>query len=228
MATINILGTGKPGTSITKDASDGTQLKVSSANGAFTVNDILLAADSSGSVKSLSSANNAVLLTNGSGTPTYSSSLLNGQMVIGSSTGQPQAASVTAGAGISITAGANSLTVTNTFNKAIVEVTTATYQAQVNSINIVRYGGGQCIVETPSNPALGDTVTIIGGSNDPWQLKMHTNQQLFIYNTNTTLGGTLTAHHKADAITIICIDPVAPQSWSPVSTCTDNKFTQIT
>lgn len=114
MATINILGTGKPGTAITKDATDGTQLKVSSANGAFTTNNILLAADSNGSVKSLSSTAKSVLVTNTSGTPVYTSSLSDGQIVIGSSSGSPAAANLVAGSNITITNAANSITIAAT------------------------------------------------------------------------------------------------------------------
>ena len=114
MATINILGTGTPGTAITKNATDVAQTGLSSATGAFTVNNLLQAADSSGSVKSLSSNNSAVLVTNSSGTPSYSSSLSDGQIIIGATSGTPSAANLVAGSNITITNAANSITIAAT------------------------------------------------------------------------------------------------------------------
>jgi len=114
MPTINILGTGTPGTAITKNATDVAQPSLTSANGSFIVNNLLQAADTSGSVKDLISTNSAVLVTNSSGTPTYSSSMTNGQLIIGSTGSTPTAANLVAGTNISITNGAGSITIAAT------------------------------------------------------------------------------------------------------------------
>lgn len=57
-------------------------------------------------------ANNAMMYSQGAGTAwQWTSGLTDGQIVIGSTAGTPQAATLTAGAGITITEGANSITI---------------------------------------------------------------------------------------------------------------------
>lgn len=55
--------------------------------------------------------NSAVLISNSSGAPSWSSTMLNGQVIIGSTGSTPAAATLTEGTGISITNGAGSITI---------------------------------------------------------------------------------------------------------------------
>lgn len=73
----------------------------------------LLYASASNTISGLSSVNRASLSTNSTGVPTWLA-LTDGQIVIGSTAGSPAAASLTAGAGISITPGSNTITIANT------------------------------------------------------------------------------------------------------------------
>ncbi len=62
----------------------------------------------------LAKTNSAVLVSNSTGTPSWSSTMTNGQVIIGSTGATPVAATLTAGSGISITPGAGTITITAT------------------------------------------------------------------------------------------------------------------
>jgi hypothetical protein len=59
----------------------------------------------------LATANSAALVTNSSGVPAWSSTMTNGQVIIGSTSGTPTAATLTAGSNVTITNGAGSITI---------------------------------------------------------------------------------------------------------------------
>lgn len=73
----------------------------------------LLYSSATNTVGGLATANSATLVTNASGVPAMTASLTNGQIVIGSTGATPTPAALTAGAGITITNGAGSITVAN-------------------------------------------------------------------------------------------------------------------
>lgn len=97
---------------------------------------------STGQIGQFASANNGVVTTGTSGTPTVTALSANGQLLIGSGSGAPAAATLTAGTGITITNAANAITlaVTNpltastvdgavvgSFGDAIVSISPQTY-----------------------------------------------------------------------------------------------------
>ena len=75
-----------------------------------TINQILYSS-AANTVSGLSTANNAILTTGATGVPTLTSLSSNGQLLIGSGSGPPISATLTAGTGISITNGANSISI---------------------------------------------------------------------------------------------------------------------
>jgi hypothetical protein len=70
----------------------------------------ILYASSSNTVTGLATTNRAALSTNSTGVPTWLA-LTDGQIVVGSSAGSPAAATITAGAGISVTNASNAITI---------------------------------------------------------------------------------------------------------------------
>lgn len=78
-----------------------------------TVNQLLWSS-SANVIAGLSTANSAVLVTNSSGVPAFSGTMTNGQLIIGSTSGTPTAATLTPGAGITITNAAGSITIAGT------------------------------------------------------------------------------------------------------------------
>lgn len=71
----------------------------------------LLYSSATNTVSGLATANRAVITTNATGVPVATALATDGQLIIGSTAGAPAAASLTAGTGISITPGSNSITI---------------------------------------------------------------------------------------------------------------------
>ncbi len=81
---------------------------------ATTTLDGILYSSSANVVGEITTANSAMLLTNVTGVPSFSASLTNGQLLIGSTGASPTPATLTAGTNISITDAAGSITVNST------------------------------------------------------------------------------------------------------------------
>jgi hypothetical protein len=75
-----------------------------------TVNQILYSS-AANTVTGLATANKGVLTTNATGVPVITALAVDGQIIIGSTAGAPAAATLTAGTGISITNGSNSISI---------------------------------------------------------------------------------------------------------------------
>ena len=76
---------------------------------AATVANELLFSSTTNTITGLSTANSAVLRTDASGVPAWSSSMSDGQLLIGDSSGTPKTATLTQGSNITITNGAGSI-----------------------------------------------------------------------------------------------------------------------
>ncbi len=85
----------------------GTGLNATTANQ-------LLYSSATNTIAGLASANSATLVTSSAGIPSFTASLTNGQVLIGSTGATPTPAALTAGTGISITNAAGSITIANT------------------------------------------------------------------------------------------------------------------
>lgn len=92
--------------------SDGTNNVYSTATFADTYSaSSLLYSNGANTITGLATANSAVLVTSNAGVPALSSTMTDGQIIIGSTGATPVAASLTAGTGITITPGAGSITI---------------------------------------------------------------------------------------------------------------------
>jgi len=108
----------------------------------------ILYSSSTNVVGGITTANSAMLVTNSSGVPAMSGTMTNGQLIIGSTTATPTAATLTAGNGITITNGAASITLASPGSLKSFQVftsgTAATYTkpAGITSILVELVGGG--------------------------------------------------------------------------------------
>jgi len=91
---------------------DGTNWLATTATypNTTTINQILYSS-ANNVISGLPTANNGVLTTGATGTPQITALAANGQLIIGSGSGAPAAATLTAGSGVTITNGANSITI---------------------------------------------------------------------------------------------------------------------
>ena len=217
MATINIINTGTPGQAITKNVTDNTKTVVASVNGVFTTNNLVIAADTAGTVQNLASTNSAVLVTNATGTPSYSSTMTNGQVIIGSTGATPTAATLTAGSNISITNGAGSITIAATGAAAFAFTdVTGTSQTMVANNGYIANNAALVTFTLPATAAIGTVMEIVGAGAGGWLLAQNAGQSILVVGSTTTIGvgGSLASTNIGDGIRLIC-------------TATDTKWTAI-
>jgi hypothetical protein len=95
--------------------SDGTDWTYTQATYPSSTNkDHILYSSANNTVGEIATQKDAVLVSNHSNTPVWSSSMTDGQIIIGKTNDIPAAANLTAGSGISITNGSNSITIAST------------------------------------------------------------------------------------------------------------------
>ncbi len=99
----------------------------------------LLYSSATNAVTQITSVNSASLITNNSGTPALSSSMTNGQVIIGSTSGTPTPATLTAGTNVTITNGPGSITINSTAGGSgsfqWIATQTASFSASLNFDN---------------------------------------------------------------------------------------------
>lgn len=201
---------GTPGAAGTILRSNGSDWIASTSTFADTygVNTILYAG-SANTITGLANTARASLSSNATGVPTWLA-LTDGQLVIGSSAGAPAAASLTAGAGISITPGSNSITIAAGGVSAWSGVAGTTQAAAVNSGYVIQ-NAGTTTVTLPATAALGSIVAIAGLGAGGWVLTANTGQTIKIGSATTSSAGSLASVNQYDEIEIVCL--VANTTW---------------
>lgn len=178
-----------------------------------TINQILFSS-AANTVAGLATANSATFVTNSSGVPSWTSSMTNGQVLIGSTGATPTPATLTAGSGISITNAAGSITIATTESIASwTDVTTAT-QALATQNGYVTDRGAGVTYTLPATANLGDQILIVGKLGIP-TINQNANQQILISSASSTVGvgGSVNGNNVGDCITLVCITPGASTVW---------------
>lgn len=129
-----------------------------------TINQILYSS-AANTVTGLATANNAVLTTGTGGVPVLTALISDGQIIIGSSAGAPAAATLTAGTGISILNGHNSVTISSS-GTTVLTVTPLTYASSPYTVlstdDFLAITGsvGTFTVKLPNAPTTGRVIII--------------------------------------------------------------------
>jgi hypothetical protein len=170
--------------------------------------------DGAGTFSASTITQNAVL-SGGASNAIVSNTLTNGQLLIGSTGAAPVPAGITAGAGISVTPGAGSISISSTgggFSWNV--VTSATQTAVAHNAYIANYAG-TCVITLPATSAVGDTITISGmNTATGWKIAQpNAASQIFFGSASTTLGtgGYLQSTAIYDTVTLTC--NVANATW---------------
>jgi hypothetical protein len=156
----------------------------------------------------------SVVVTN-SNNQLSTATLTNGQLVIGSTGLQPVVSTITAGANISVTNGAGSITIAATGSAGFVwnNVATAT-QALANNNGYITNDGATLVTYTlPATAAQGTIIEVAGFSAGGWTIAQNASQEIFFGNQHTTIGtgGSLSSTNQYDQIKLLCV--VANTSW---------------
>lgn len=129
-------------------------------------------------------------------------------------------ATITAGTAISVTAGANTITVAATGLGAFAwAVITANQTAVVNNGYICNKAGTLALA-LPATGAIGDIIEVTGiNTATGWQITQAANQQIFYGISSTTVGvtGTITSTAIRDSIRMVCVVSGASTVWNVIS-----------
>ena len=167
----------------------------------LTVNGVLYASGAT-TLTQFSPVNSAVQVTNSSGVPVYSSTMTNGQLIIGSTGGTPTAATLTAGANISITNGAGTITITATGLAGFSWTTvTGTSQAMLSNNGYIANNAGLVTLTLPATSAVGDEIDIIGKGAGGWKVQAGGGQTIVLGSSTTTSGGSVSSTQAKDSFT---------------------------
>lgn len=152
------------------------------------------------SLTQLGPVNQAVLTTGTSGIPALTSLAGNGELIIGSTAGAPAAATLTAGTGISITNGSNSITIACTGS-------VMAWTDEGLSFNAVS-GNGYFITAVatatlPASPSQGDEIDFIVDTTSQLTIQANTGQIIRIGAAVSAASGMATNNARGDAVTLV-------------------------
>jgi hypothetical protein len=125
-------------------------------------------------------------------------------------------ATITAGAGISVTPGANTITIASTNGIAWTEVT-GTSQAMAVDSGYIANNAGLVTLTLPATAVVGDRVRIAGKGAGGWRCGQNAGQTINFGNTATTagVGGYIDSTNQYDALELLCI--TANTTWVTLS-----------
>jgi hypothetical protein len=181
-----------------------------------TINQILFSS-AANTVTGLSTANSATILTSSTGVPSFSASMTNGQVLIGSTGASPAPAALTAGTGITITNAAHSITVSISGADQWVDETGASVTMATNTGYTSDDGATLVTFTLPTTSAIGDWVEINGKGAGLWKIAQASGQQIHIGTSATTSGatGSLASVNQFDNVRLRCL--TANTIWTVVS-----------
>lgn len=156
----------------------------------------------------VSSLSTGVAQTNSSGVFS-SSSGTDGQLLVSSSSGAPAWANITAGSNITITNGANSITIAATPSGGGLtwSVVTGATQTISSSHGYFANNAGTVTFTLPATASVGDTFVIAGMNNATgWTIAQRAGQTIHFAGTSTTtgVGGSLSSSERYDVVELVC------------------------
>lgn len=133
--------------------------------------------------------------------------LTNGQLLIGSTGADPVPATITAGAGITITNSAGGIQIDNTgagFTWNNVAGTSATMAAENGYLS---NNAGLVTLTLPAVAAFGDTFAVAGIGAGGWLIAQNAGQIIRLGSSFTTIGvgGSLASSNRYDQLEILCV-----------------------
>lgn len=218
--TVTVGSTNTTSATVVQAGSGGVKLGSALYPQSTTINRILFSS-ANNTVSEISAVNQAVMTSSTTGVPSFTSLATNGQVIIGSTAGNPAAATLSAGSGISITNGSNSITInaTGAAGGGLVwaDVTGATQTIVAGTGYLADRGGGVAFT-LPASGTIGD-VFRIAGVQGSWTLAQAAGQQIKFGNKATTVGvtGSLASTNAQDCIECVASNTSASTIWIVIS-----------
>lgn len=190
-------------------ASGGTGLATYTTNG-------VLFASAATTIGQTTPVNSAVMVSNATGVPLFSSSLTNGQLIIGSTDSTPTAATLTAGANISIVNAAGSITISGTGLAGFEwNDVTGTSQNMLPNNGYFANNGALVTLNLPATSAVGDEIDVMGVGAGGWLIQCGVGQTIVLGSSTTSSAGSLASTNAKDSLYMICT--VANTQWQVAS-----------
>lgn len=174
----------------------------------------LLYSSAANTITGLATANSATLVTNSTGVPSWTASMTNGQVLIGSTGATPVLANLSAGPGVSISNGAGTITISGTGSGIGWTEVTGTTQAMVADAGYVANNGSLVTLTLPVTAAFGQANTVIGKGAGGWLIAQNSGQHIQIGSSSSTVGvgGSVASTNRFDSIEMICT--TANTTWT--------------
>jgi len=166
----------------------------------------LLYSSAANTVGGLVTANSAMIRTSSTGVPSWSASLTDGQVMIGATGGTPSPASITAGTGITLTSGANSLIIASSGGGLTWTDVIGISQAMAIDNGYTANNAGLVTLTLPSTAAYGTSISVLGKGAGGWLIAQNAGQSIRLGSSTTTIGitGSLASTNAGDSINLIC------------------------
>jgi trimeric autotransporter adhesin len=211
-ATLTQLGAGTTGQVLQTNTGADPTWSTATYPSTTTINQLLYSS-ATNVVSGLATANQGVLTTGATGIPVITALATNGQIIIGSTAGVPAAATLTAGTGVSIVNGSNSITIAATGGSfAWVDVTTATQTLAVQTGYVTDHTN--VTYTLPATAALGDQIRIVGKLGIT-TIAQNAGQQILVSSASSTVGvtGSVVGTNVGDCIWLVCITAGSSTVW---------------
>jgi hypothetical protein len=221
----NTVAVGYGGTGATSIGANGT---LAQSNGSIytfttatypstTTANRLLYSSATNTVTDLATANSATLVTDTSGVPSWTSSMTNGQVLIGSTGATPVPATITGAAGITVTNAAGSITISGGGGGYTWTEVTGTSQTMAANNGYITNNPALVTLTLPTTAALGTTLSIAGKGAGGWKIAQNAGQEIFFGSSATTIGvtGYLQSTQQFDSIELLCI--TADTQWTVIT-----------
>jgi hypothetical protein len=177
----------------------------------------LLYSSATNTVSDLATANSATLITDASGVPSWTGSMTNGQILIGSTSATPVLGTITGTAGITVTNGAGTITISGGGGGYTWTEVTGTSQTMAANNGYITNNPALVTLTLPTTAALGTTLSIAGKGAGGWKIAQNAGQEIFFGSSATTIGvtGYLQSTQQFDSIELLCI--TADTQWTVIT-----------
>lgn len=157
--------------------------------------------------------NSSMIVTSNAGVASMTASMTDGQIIVGTTSGTPAPATITAGTGISVTNGAGSITIAATSSDPSWSVITASQSAVANG-GYITNSGSLVTITLPATAAVGSTISIAGMGAGGWLVAQNALQSIRVGSAVSTVGtgGSIASANQYDSMELVCI--VANTTWT--------------